>query len=74
MTFKVAELFLFPIRRFNHFHGYTDEFKVTGYCTRPVGPTSSRHARLSNTCLVEATRANDLTNGSNRMSFDNCKL
>jgi hypothetical protein len=22
--------------------------------------TSSRHARLSNTCLVDATRANDL--------------
>ncbi len=31
MTFKVADLFLLAIRRFSHSHGYTDEFKVTGY-------------------------------------------
>jgi hypothetical protein len=30
-TFKVADLFLIAIRRFSHSHGYTDEFKVTGY-------------------------------------------
>ena len=41
MTFKVADLFLFAIRRFSHSHGYTDEFKVTGYTTFKVNNTSS---------------------------------
>ncbi len=41
MTFKVADLFLFEIRRFSHSHGYTDEFKVTGYTTFKVSNTSS---------------------------------
>jgi hypothetical protein len=40
MTFKVADLFLFAIRRFSHSHGYTDEFKVTGYTTFKVNNTS----------------------------------
>ncbi len=41
MTFNVADLFLFAIRRFSHSHGYTDEFKVTGYTTFKVNNTSS---------------------------------
>ncbi len=41
MTFKVADLFLFATRRFSHSHGYTDEFKVTGYTTFKVNNTSS---------------------------------
>jgi hypothetical protein len=41
MTFKVADLFLFAIRRFSHCHGYTDEFKVTGYTTLKENNTSS---------------------------------
>jgi hypothetical protein len=41
MTFKVADLFLFAIRRFSHSHGYTDEFKVTDYTTLKVNNTSS---------------------------------
>jgi hypothetical protein len=41
ITFKVADLFLFAIRRFSHFHWYTDEFKVTGYTTFKVNNTSS---------------------------------
>jgi hypothetical protein len=39
--FKVPDLFLFAIRRFSHSHGYTDEFKVTGYTTFKVNNTSS---------------------------------
>ncbi len=41
ITFKVADLFLFAIRRFSHSHRYTDEFKVTGYTTFKVKNTSS---------------------------------
>jgi hypothetical protein len=41
MTFKVADLFSFAIRRFSYSHGYTDEFKVTGYRTLKVNNTSS---------------------------------
>jgi hypothetical protein len=41
MTFKVADLFLFAIRRFSHSHGYTGEFKVTGCTTFKVNNTSS---------------------------------
>ncbi len=40
MTFKVADLFLFAIRRFSHSHGCTDEFKVTGYTAFKVNNTS----------------------------------
>jgi hypothetical protein len=40
MTFKVADLFSFTIRRFSYSHGYTDEFKVTGYTTLKVNNTS----------------------------------
>jgi hypothetical protein len=41
MTFKVAYLFYFAIRRFSHSHGSTDEFKVTGYTSFKVNNISS---------------------------------
>jgi hypothetical protein len=46
MTFKVADLFLFAIRRFNHFRGYTEKFKVIGHTTFKVNNNSSE--KLSN--------------------------
>ncbi len=33
MKLKVLDLFIFAIRRYSHVHGFTDEFKVTGYTT-----------------------------------------
>ncbi len=41
---------------------------ASSICARPVGPTSSRHVRLSKACLVKETRANDLKIESNGMS------
>jgi hypothetical protein len=36
MQFKVSDLFIFAIWRYNHVNGFTDEFKVTGYTTFKV--------------------------------------
>jgi hypothetical protein len=36
MKFKVLDLFIFAIRRYSHAHGFTNEFKVTGYTTFKV--------------------------------------
>jgi hypothetical protein len=33
MKVLVADLFVFAIRRYSRAHGYTNEFKVTGYTT-----------------------------------------
>jgi hypothetical protein len=33
MKFKILDLFIFAIRRYSNVHGFTDEFKVTGYIT-----------------------------------------
>jgi hypothetical protein len=41
MNFKVLDLFIFAIRRYSHVHGFTDEFKVTGYTTFKVNGIAS---------------------------------
>ncbi len=61
MTFKVADLFLFAIRRFSHSHGYTDEFKVTGYTLFKVNNTSSEK--------TTSYYASEYMNGEKRYDF-----
>jgi hypothetical protein len=41
MNFKVLDLFIFAIRVYSHVHGFTDEFKVTGYTTFKVNGNTS---------------------------------
>ncbi len=41
LKFKVLDLFIFAIRRYSHVHGFTDEFKVTGYTTFKVNVNAS---------------------------------
>ncbi len=36
MQLKILDLFIFAIRRYSHVHGFTEEFKVTGYKTFKV--------------------------------------
>jgi hypothetical protein len=44
MKFKVLDLFIFAIRRYSHVHGFTDEFKVTGYTTFKVNVKASNNS------------------------------
>jgi hypothetical protein len=44
MKFKVLDLFIFAIRRNSHVHGFTDEFKVTGYTTFKINVNASNNS------------------------------
>jgi hypothetical protein len=41
MQLKVYDLFIFAIRRYSHVHGFTEEFKVTGYTTFKIYDNAS---------------------------------
>jgi hypothetical protein len=41
MQLKVSDLIIFPIRRYSHVNGLTDEFKVSGYTTFKVYDNAS---------------------------------
>jgi hypothetical protein len=50
---RVLDLFIFAIRRYSHVHGFTDEFKVTGYTTFKVNDKSSDNSvkYYANECM-----------------------
>jgi hypothetical protein len=41
---RFLDLFIFAIRRYSHVHGFTDEFKVTGYTTFKVNVKASENS------------------------------
>ncbi len=43
MKFKVSDQFIFAIRRYSHVHGFTDDFKITGYTTFKVNINASNN-------------------------------
>jgi hypothetical protein len=44
IKFKILDLFIFAIRRYSHVHGFTEEFKVTGYATFKVNVKASNNS------------------------------
>jgi hypothetical protein len=44
MQLMVLDLFIFAIRRYSHVHGFTEEFKVTGYTTFKVYDNASENS------------------------------
>jgi hypothetical protein len=61
MNFKILDLFIFAIRRYSHVHGFTDEFKVTGYTTFKVNVKASDN-------LVKYNES-EYTNGQKRYDY-----
>jgi hypothetical protein len=61
MQIKVLDLFIFSIRRYSHVHGFTEEFKVTGYTTFKVYNNVSANS--------VKYYANDYMNGQKRYDY-----
>ena len=61
MQLTVLDLFIFAIRRYSHVHGFTEEFKVTGYTTFKVYDNASDNS--------VKYYANEYMNGQNRYDY-----
>ncbi len=61
MKFKFLDLFIFAIRRYSHVHGFTAEFKVTGYTTLRVNVNASNNS--------VKYYANEYMNGQKRYDY-----